>query len=54
MANELQEIENECGVSSSSVQNAVQMLGRYCAYLPPFNEDIDKPTAVLAFYSDTA
>ncbi|CAN0298590.1 unnamed protein product [Ectocarpus sp. 6 AP-2014] len=55
LANELREIENECGVESFPEQlNAVEVLGRYCAYLPPFNEDVDTPTAVLAFYRDTS
>ncbi|CAM9156048.1 unnamed protein product [Ectocarpus sp. 8 AP-2014] len=55
IANELREIENECGVPLSSERlDAVHMLGRYCTYLPPLNEEVDTPTAVLAFYTDEA
>lgn len=53
MAREIREIENECGVPSTQREESpLRILTRFCVYLPPFNEVLDTPTAVLAFCCD--
>lgn len=55
MAHEIDVIQEECGFdmgSGDQHESVANLLTHFCVFLPPFNDQVDVPTAVFSFYSD--
>lgn len=63
MAAEIDVIQEECGMycgsgsdydcSSLTEESVSRLLHHFCMFLPPFSIEVDVPTALFAFYSET-
>ena len=56
IANEIDVMQEECGCyiggSGDQHESVANLLAHYCIFLPPYNGEVDVPTAVFGFYSD--
>lgn len=53
IANEIDVMQEECGFHVGGQHESVaNLLAHHCIFLPPYNGEVDVPTAVFGFYSD--
>lgn len=56
IADEIDVMQEECGFyiggSGHQHESVANLLAHYCIFLPPYNGEVDVPTAVFGFYSD--